>query len=146
MSLVFPSTIRSQVLAQHEKLRELANKTLAETAGSSLDVNSLERCAREVHERFHSHLLFEESALVPVLWVVDGWGPERVDDLRREHARQRQELDAVIQGLESGWSAERLALELTRLAGDLLKDMIEEEEGCLRASLLCDGHLSYERR
>jgi hypothetical protein len=146
MSLVFPSTVRSQVLAQHEELRELANRTLTESAGSSLDANSLERCAREVHERFRNHLLFEECALVPVLWVVDGWGPERVDELRSEHARQRQELDAVIQGLESGWSAERLALELTRLAGDLLRDMTEEEEGCLRASLLSDGHLSYERR
>ena len=145
MSLVFPSTVRSQVLAQHDELRDLANRTLSEITGRSFDVDSLERSAREVHRRFQDHLLFEERTLVPVLWAVDGWGPERVQELRIEHARQREELEAVIQGLDAGWNAERLALELARLASDLLEDMNEEEEGCLRASLLCDGHLSYER-
>lgn len=145
MTFVFPSTVRSQILAQHEQLREFTNRAVAETASGSSPFDSLARCAREIHKRFQDHLLFEERALVPVLWAVDGWGPERVQDLRSEHARQRRELDDVIEGLEAGWSCERLSLELTRLAKDLLEDMDEEEAGCLRASLLADSHLSYER-
>lgn len=146
MLLVFPSMVRAEIVAQHEKLRGLARQTLAEISGRSFDLGGLERRAREVHESFREHLLFEEKALVPVLWAVDAWGPERVQDLRREHGRQRQELDAVIHGLESGWSGEYLASELARLTADLLRDMDEEEEGCLRASLLSDDHLTCERR
>jgi len=145
MAFVFPSTVRSQVLAQHEELREFTSRTAAEADRGTLQPETLARLAREIHRRFHDHLLFEEKALVPVLWAVDGWGPERVQELRSDHARQRRELDDVLAGLESGWSGERLALELTRLTDDLMKDMAEEETGCLRASLLNDGCLSYER-
>jgi hypothetical protein len=81
-----------------------------------------------------------------VLWAIDGWGPERVEELRSEHARQRQALEAVVAGLGSGWSGHRLARELGRLAGDLLRDMDDEEQGCLRPGLLCDDHLDYQRR
>jgi len=148
-SLVFPSMVRDQILERHAELRELINHTLAATGNLERDGPGpvqLEKSARELHERFREHLAFEERALVPVLWVVDGWGPERVRDLRQEHARQRLELDTVIEGLESGWSVERLALALRRLATDLLTDMDEEEDGCLRATLLGDRMLDYERR
>jgi hypothetical protein len=150
MLLVFPSTVRIQILAQHLELRELIDRTLAEMTASmrreELDRGQIGRFAREVHGRFKEHLAFEEKALAPVLWVVDGWGPERVQDMRKEHARQRRELDTLIDGLNSGWDAERLARELRRLAADLLTDMDQEENGCLRESLLHDGVLDYERR
>jgi hypothetical protein len=145
MAFVFPSTVRNQILAQHEELREFTHRTAAEAAGGPSQLERLTRLAREIHRRFHDHLLFEEQALVPVLWAVDGWGPERVRELRSELARQRRELDEVLNGLESGWTGERVALELNRLADHLLKDMAEKEVGCLRASLLSDGCLSYER-
>jgi uncharacterized lipoprotein YmbA len=146
MSLVFPSMVRLQILEQHDELRALVKQALAEAAASTGTAVDLERRTRELHGRFDQHLRFEEQALVPVLWAVDGWGPERVQDLRLEHARQRRELDAVIEGLESGWSDERLAQELTRLGDDLLRDMDEEEQGSIRADLLCDGVLTCERR
>lgn len=144
MTFVFPTAVRNQLLAQHDELREFT-KHITEAATGSLQLEGLERLAREIHQRFHDHLLVEEEALVPVLWAVDGWGPERVHELRSEHRRQRHELDGVLEGLASGWNRERASLELNRLADHLLKDMEEEEAGCLRASLLSDGCLSYER-
>jgi hypothetical protein len=150
MSLLFPSMVRDQVLTQHEQLRELIGGILAGEIGCERgdgpDAEAIERSARQLHGRFREHLAFEEQTLAPVLWLVDGWGPERVQDLRREHARQRQALDALIVGLESGWSTERTGRELRSLAQALLQDMKEEEEGCVRADLLCDGVMDRERR
>jgi hypothetical protein len=65
--------------------------------------------------------------------------------LETEHARQRRELDALVARLCSG-DVEQIAGALRALAGDLLRDMDEEEQGCLRPGLMSDGHLTIERR
>jgi hypothetical protein len=149
-SLVFPSSVRDQVLAQHGELRALlapvlAPATLTHPAPPEMDVAHLSTTARDLCARFRTHLAFEEDELARVFAVLDVWGPERVRALHEGHARQRQELDALLGRFESGGEAEQLALDLRRLATNLLRDMEEEEEGFLRASLMSSDSLPFER-
>jgi hypothetical protein len=148
-SLFFPATVRRNVLEQHSVLRALLQRALDESTlglrrvGSGL--SDLCSAARELHRRFLAHLAFEERALAPLLGMVDLWGPERVAELLAEHGRQRAELDTIIEGIESGWDAERVAITLRSLATDLLIDMEEEERGCLDFDLLRHELIDPER-
>jgi hypothetical protein len=110
------------------------------------DLELFATAAREVCERFKVHLEFEEQALKPVFAVLDSWGPERVRELVLEHERQRAELDALMRRLSTEADVEPLALALRGLAAALLRDMDEEEQGCLRASLMSASYLTFERR
>jgi hypothetical protein len=145
-SLLFPHSVRERVLDQHGRLRHLLDVALDAglnaLQGSRCDRLTLARVARELELRFIAHLGFEESALVPVLARIDLWGPERVRALHEEHARQRSEMRTLVEGIESGWTPDVLAVALRSLATDLLLDMEEEERGCLRAGAFQDDAIS----
>ncbi len=147
--LLFPATVRRQVLEQHAALRVLLQEALDETTrglrGESERLDEVASAARELHRRFHAHLAFEERALAPILAVIDLWGPERVADLLQEHARQRAELDTIVEGLEAGWDLDRLSLTVRSLATDLLRDMAEEEQGLLEARALREELVDLDR-
>ena len=142
VSILFPVTVRERVIEQHRTLRELLHHALDATtralqpAGPNRD--ELSRLVYELRSRFRAHLAFEELHLAPVLANLDLWGPERVQDLIEEHARQRAELETLVDGIDGDWDAGRLALALRSLTTDLLLDMEEEEKGCLSADLLRD--------
>jgi hypothetical protein len=142
VSIFFPAAVRERVLAQHATLRELLRQALEVTThglqGDGTGEDELARLVHDLRARFRAHLSFEEQALAPVLSNLDDWGPERVDDLLEEHARQRAELDTLVEGLRNGWDAARLALTLRSLVTDLLLDMEHEERGCLSATALQD--------
>jgi hypothetical protein len=142
VSIFFPAVVRERVLDQHGALRELLKQALdVTTRGLLPDGPGRDELSRLVHDlraRFRAHLAFEEQALAPVLTNADDWGPERVDDLLDEHARQRAELDTLVEGVTNGWDAERLSLALRSLSTDLLLDMAEEERGILSAAWLQD--------
>jgi hypothetical protein len=146
---LFPSTVRNQVLEQHQELRRLLGHTLEQTSRCLLrhgpDLGDLTAAARELRRRMFAHLAFEERALAPILAAMDLWGPERVQALLDEHRRQRAELDTVIDGIETDWDAERAALVIRSLTIDLLRDMEEEEKGCLSAALLLEEVLHLEK-
>jgi hypothetical protein len=148
-SLLFPATVRRNVLEQHSVLRELLQRALDATThglrGVGADLSELCAAARELHHRFLAHLTFEERALAPLLGMMDLWGPERVAELLAEHTRQRAELDTILEGIEDGWDVERVAVTLRSLATDLLIDMEEEERGCLDAELLRHELIDPER-
>jgi hypothetical protein len=136
---LFPARVRSEVLGQHTVLREILQEMLeATTRGlrEEVDLGELAEAARELHRRFCAHLLFEERSLLPILAAEELWGPERAGELLEEHARQRAELDTLIEGLDAGWDTSRVALTLRSLVTDLLRDMGEEEQGCLRHQIL----------
>jgi hypothetical protein len=139
-TLFFPATVRRQVLEQHNALRSLLQRALDQTTRGllreGLGLAELAASTTELHRRLHAHLAFEERALAPILGVMDLWGPERVSELLREHARQRAEISAILEGIERGWDTERVAITLRSLAADLIADMAEEERGCLDAELL----------
>ncbi len=149
--LVFPSHVRERILEQHAELRTLLRGAMeyAERGARTdqeLDAARLRAVFLELCERFRAHLVFESEALRPVFAVLDSWGPERIRELDLEHARQRLGLDALRARLESEESIHRVSAAISELADDLLKDMDEEEDGCLRASLLSAVSLTIERR
>jgi hypothetical protein len=142
VSIYFPAAVRDRVLEQHVALRELLRQALDATTRGLQPLgpgrDELARVTHDLRARFRAHLAFEEQALVPVLGNLDAWGPERVEGLLQEHARQRAELEALVEGIGEDWDAQRLALALRSLVTDLLLDMDEEEEGVLSASSLQD--------
>jgi hypothetical protein len=147
---LFPTRVRVEVLAQHEVLRDLLQRTLDETTcclrereGRSDRLISL---AHDVSRRFRTHLSFEERSLVPILAAEEVWGQERAAALLEEHARQRGELDTIVEGIETGWDLERVAFTLRSLVVDLLRDMEEEEEGTLRHHLLNEPVIDHRAK
>jgi hypothetical protein len=77
--------------------------------------------------------------------VVDHWGPERIRALHEDHARQRQEFATLIEALDGSWGTEHLGQAIFKLVTDLLRDMDEEEQGCLRPSLMGASFLEVQR-
>jgi hypothetical protein len=138
--------VRMEVLAQHAFLRELMEQTLTSTTRGlqpeGPSAGELATCARELQSTFRAHLNFEERALLPILATEECWGPERARELLDEHARQRAELDTIIEGIELGWDQQRLAVTVRSLVVDLLRDMNDEEDG-LGASELLDQPVVY---
>jgi len=149
--LVFPSQVREELLEQHGALRTLLRRAIdgpdvATSGAAKIDGAGMREIGLELCDRLREHLVFEADALRPVFAVLDFWGPERIRELDIEHARQRDELDALESKLDSQDDLQELSADLSKLAGELLKDMDAEEDGCLRASLLCDVSLTVERR
>jgi len=142
VSVFFPAAVRDRILEQHDDLRALLQQSLDVTTraftaeGPGLD--ELARLTHDLRARFRAHLAFEERTLFPVLERLDVWGPERVAELRDEHARQRAELDTLIEGLATEWDQPRMALTLRSLTTELLLDMEDEERGCLSSEALRD--------
>jgi hypothetical protein len=134
--LLFPQTVRQEVLEQHERLRTLLRVALEASTqglrGGSADRLTLARIAFELERSFDAHLAFEERAVMPILASADLWGPERVRELLEEHGRQRAELRTLVEGLEAGWELDLHSVVLRSLAAELLLDMGEEERGLLR--------------
>jgi hypothetical protein len=138
-TLMFPSMVRDQVLEQHAALRGLlveAEEELGRSRSASREDGRLRAIGRALCDRFAEHLLFEERELVPVLAEVDSWGPERVRDIHLAHARQRRKLEALWQRLELEPDSDAVALALSDLADDMLRDMEAEEQGCLCAEAM----------
>ncbi|HVX93574.1 MAG TPA: hemerythrin domain-containing protein [Polyangia bacterium] len=145
--LLFPCTVREQVLEQHAELRPLLNEAVSLCEGASeRDAGRLFELARAIHLRFRAHLAYEDDALQPVLAVLDSWGPERVRSLYEDHLRQRRSLDGLLATFQVQGDVARLAGALRRLAQDLLDDMVDEEQGCLSAPQMSAEILTIERR
>jgi hypothetical protein len=139
-----PSSVRSEVLGQHEVVRDLLQQAIDE-ASSTLrrpqggdDRTAVAHLAYEMRRRVRAHLAFEERLLIPVLSCADSWGPERARNLVEEHTRQREQLDDLLRGVEEGWDRARLASALGSLAAEFLRDMQEEERDYLHPDILRD--------
>ena len=149
-TLVFPASVREAMLDQHRELRVLMQGVLDECACDPPALpharERFVRMIRDLHRCFDAHLEFEDSELAPVLAVVDHWGPERLRAMHEEHARQRAELAGLLEGTEAGWQAEHLASVVRGLVTELVRDMDDEERGCLDAKLLGAHFLAIERR
>jgi hypothetical protein len=151
-TLVFPASVREAVLDQHRELRGLLRGVLDECASPAQDDDRerFVRMIRDLRRRFDAHLEFEERELAPVLAIVDHWGPERLRAMHEEHARQRADLAGLLAGLfdgtAAGWQAEHLRRIVRSLVTELIRDMDDEESGCLDAKLLGAQVLEIERR
>jgi iron-sulfur cluster repair protein YtfE (RIC family) len=96
-----------------------------------------------LEKRFKEHTEFEERTLAPALLAADAWGPERVERMHEEHARQREIISEM-------WSAGRngepnifvLSLVAWGFVRMLREDMAEEERISLNDRVLTDSPIS----
>jgi hypothetical protein len=148
-TLVFPASVRDEVLRQHDELRGLLRAVARDVDTADVDEppgRRLMASGRELCQRFREHLSFEDEYLKPVLAVLDSWGPERVRGLEEDHRRQRCRLVAVMDAIETSGDPEEAAEELADLIEDLGLDMEQEELTCLAAPDMAAELLTVERR
>jgi hemerythrin-like domain-containing protein len=138
---ILPSTIRKQILEEHDVIRlkldalERSLKNLG--ADSSTDTVEIIRSARALKDFFLRHLALEERILRPLLLTVDAWGECRTDSMDKEHHLQRQMFEEFDQ-LVSTWPKDRVQAALGTLIKNLRVDMQEEEKAALHPNLLRD--------
>jgi hypothetical protein len=134
-ALLFPSMVRDDILEQHADLRarleELAEEVGLWRLGESGSGDRLRALGRDLCERFNAHLEYEDEELIPVLAVLDSWGPERVRELHVAHTRQRRKLAALWTRLDFEPDPDELERALADLAADMSGDMESEEQGLL---------------
>jgi hypothetical protein len=134
-ALLFPSMVRDDILEQHADLRvrldELAEEVGLWRSGESGSDDRFRALGRDLCARFSAHLEFEDEELVPVLALLDSWGPERVRELQITHGRQRRKVEALSTRLEFEPDPDEIERALADLAEDMSKDMESEERGLL---------------
>jgi Hemerythrin HHE cation binding domain len=147
-----PSEVRSLVLRQHARIRELldaveqsANRLLA-TALPNAEVGDATRhLTLQLCSVMESHIALENDVLVTTLATIDAWGLVRAERLRHEHADQLAMLRAYVVELREGEStAAVLGLTASRLAVLIRCDMEHEEQHVLSPELFSDGLVAGE--
>ena len=140
-SLVEADEILERVLADHEVLRGMLVRI--EVLARHVLQGRL-RFAKELREqfivldaRFREHLALEERILAPALLASDAWGPDRVERLHEEHARQRE---IMTETWQAGRRGEPNILVFALLAWGFVRmlreDMAEEERISLNDRVL----------
>ncbi len=141
--------VREKVLEQHGSLRILLRTALenseAALRGEPKAIERLVPLMMELRQRMLAHLAFEEAMLVPALRRADSWGGERAEMLLSEHARQRAELDTLLEGESGAWGDVAVALILETLVSEILADMQEEERDILTPAILRDDIVVVEQ-
>jgi hypothetical protein len=148
-TLVFPASVRDEVLRQHDELRGLLRDVMRAADMAAFEEPPCDRLierGRELCLRFRDHLAFEDEWLKPVLAVLDSWGPERVRGLDEDHRRQRARIDDVLESMESSGDPAEMSEALNDLVEDLAHDMYEEELSFLCAPDMGAAMLTVERR
>jgi len=129
---------RRLILEQHTELRRLLALGLVQTYASSYDRQAGSAVLRALVARIRTtliqHLRDEEAVLLPLFEQQPG-GLRRAQSLRDEHARQRQEIEAMAALSEAG-SADALAERFDSLARALFLDIAHEERELTRMEAL----------
>jgi hypothetical protein len=142
-----PSEVRKTILDDHRWLREfladvgeLARRV---SEGDRSLAGRLRERAEALRERFLGHLDLEEQHLAPALRDTPGWGRERAEALRREHAAQRQRFETLVADLRDARRSPRdIAVEVGLLVRALLADMEHEEKTLLSPAVLRDDPMT----
>jgi hemerythrin-like domain-containing protein len=132
---------RYRVLAQHTVLRQLLTDSLghieATLAGEESSRVPLRLLIGVAYETFVAHLAYEEALLFPILEDDLPLGPQRLQRLREEHARQRADFHRLY-ALRDSNDTRELATRLRRLAMAVLADMEHEERELLTPDVIRD--------
>ncbi len=134
------SEVRDAILAQHEMLRTVLNKTVElanRESSSDGDIEELRWQASTLYETLATHMDFEERALPAALRDVIGWGAALQAQLEADHASQRATLTLAIEALAepSRESPAAVISSIRSFASALLADMEREERGLLQADV-----------
>lgn len=144
-----PREVRELVLSEHVHIRQLLARALELAGrvgggeGREDDVRAMRAVAQSAYTALVAHTELEDRLLAPVLETVDAWGQVRSDDLRREHALQRQALHRALVVLEEpAQSPAALAAAIEDVLSEVLRDMHREEADLLESDLLSEEVLA----
>lgn len=124
--------LRASILDAHSAIRGALARLMAASrsvsCGWTRSPAHLDETIRDLHDRMHRHLAFEEQYLPEIFDLLDGAPSPRTRALLDEHRAQRAELDALLAACVAGSGPPvELATYAHRLATSLLSDMAAEE-------------------
>ena len=143
MATTFPSDVHARLAEEHARIRALLGQISALAdgpmdTGSEHAVVDLAALLSRLALVLAAHNANEEAALRPLLALTDAWGPERTDEMIKDHVAEHAALRAMIAPLKDLTDVEglrRTSCELVRLLRAHLDD---EERGFLNAKVLRD--------
>lgn len=141
-----PAQVRAAILDEHGKIRALLKQIeadalalLACSVPKSGARKALRERALDLCDHMAAHIAFENQVLVPVVRVVDAWGPVRAQRIVEEHEEQLELLrtyaDILTGDNASNQGVSAIVWQLVQCIGH---DMREEE-----AQVLSPEFLSY---
>jgi iron-sulfur cluster repair protein YtfE (RIC family) len=143
---VDPAKVRAVILAEHRKIRALLERLecdamalLACSVPKATARHALLQQAFDLCDQMDAHIAFENQVLVPVVAVVDAWGPVRAQRILEEHEDQLRQLRAYTDMLISdSESNQRVSVTVWQLVQSIGQDMREEEAQILNPEFLSD--------
>lgn len=145
-----PSEIRKRILEEHEQLRALIRQVDAAASkvleGGNADApTTLRQLCGAMHVALSAHLDLEDAVLAPALRETDAFGPDRADELLRQHAEQREILaEALAVAKSVTMDPAELARHTKKLIKSLMEDMAHEDRDLLNPHLLRDDPILIE--
>lgn len=140
--VTMPSQVRSQILEEHQVLRQMSAKCTRLAKKALKDKESLEALKlvfNELCEYLVCHINREEAAIKPILETIDSWGPVRCERIEKDHKAQRKLIKEIRSSFQK--KGARTQTRVSLVAGflsDLKKDMKEEEADFLSPELMRD--------
>lgn len=104
----------------------------------------LRKLIAEMRRKLVLHVSVERDALVPLLYDIDAWGPERLRRLKREHDIEHELLESSVQQTASTVAPKALAAAARRLTREIAAHMDIEERDFLNRSVLNDDMARVE--
>lgn len=141
-----PAQVRAVILAEHRKIRAVLSRLesdamalLACSVPKSTARHALRQQALSLCDEMGAHIAFENQVLVPVVEVVDAWGPVRAQTIIEEHTDQMRLLREYANLLNGdGESSPGVAVTVWQLVQSISEDMREEEAHVLSPEFLSD--------
>lgn len=138
-----PGEVRAVILTEHSHVRCLLARaraiagTVQEAPAMERDTVRLRAAMQRLLTAMTAHLDLEDRALTPALAALPGYGKERVDQLVREHRRQAEETQHMVQQLGApNQPGSVLASKLQDLMDRLEAGLSNEEALLLNLDLL----------
>ena len=141
-----PAQVRAVILEEHRKIRAMlvrlesdAMTLLACSVPRPSARRALRRKALALCDALTAHIAFENRVLVPVVEVIDAWGPVRAQTILEEHEAQLKLLGAYVDMLMIDSDTNQdTSLTVWQLVRNIGLDMREEESQVLSPEFLCD--------
>lgn len=139
-----PSEIRARILQQHQVLRLRLDALAKSLEDSAREVRDLKADVAQLQTLLLEHVKDEERMLIPELREVAGFGAARVDQLKKEHAEQSEDLKAILDAIMSADDRSELSSAILELIERIREDMKEEESTHLSPSVLKDDLITSD--
>lgn len=143
MVMTFPSDIHLRLSEEHARIR-VSLAQIEAMARGPLDVAAdqaavgLASALSRLALLLASHNANEEAALRPLLAQTDAWGPDRIDEMIRDHIAEHAALRAMIDPLKNLTDVRRLREASLALVGALREHLESEERAFLNRRVLRD--------